>query len=55
MRYYCKLVYKDKIEPTIYFKDKTEEETKQEISKLLDDLFTRDNIEGIYLGKKEDK
>ncbi|WP_017413585.1 hypothetical protein [Clostridium tunisiense] len=52
MKYYCKIVYKDKIEPTIYFKDKSEAETKEEILKLVDEIFTEENIEGIYIGKK---
>lgn len=52
MKYYCKIVYKDKIEPTIYFKDKSEAETKEEILKLVDEIFIEENIEGIYIGKK---
>ncbi|BDR64693.1 hypothetical protein K144313037_15110 [Clostridium tetani] len=52
MKYYCKIVYKDKIEPTIYFKDNTEKEAKEKILELLDKLFENDEVEGIYLGKK---
>lgn len=52
MKYFCKIVYKDKIEPTIYFKDKSEEETKKEMTNLTQKLFKSEEIEGIYLGKK---
>lgn len=53
MKYFCKIIYKDKIEPTIYFKNKSGEEAKKEMVNLTQKLFESDDIEGIYLGKKK--
>lgn len=52
MNFFCKLVYKDKIEPTEYFKDKKFEEVKEEIYKIIEGFLMEEDITGIYIGKK---
>jgi hypothetical protein len=52
MKYYCKLVYKEKIEPTSYFEDQNLEDTKNKMMELIEQFFSDDGINGIYLGKK---
>ncbi|HOD39586.1 MAG TPA: hypothetical protein PKW98_03320 [Candidatus Wallbacteria bacterium] len=53
MKYYCKIVYKDKIEPTVYFENACREEALIKFKELMDKFVGENEISGIFFGKKE--
>ncbi|MCB4790678.1 MAG: hypothetical protein LHV68_02205 [Elusimicrobia bacterium] len=52
MKYFCKVVYKNKIEPTMYFEKMKKKEIKKIVNGLLIKLVSDKNISGIFIGKK---
>ncbi|HOT74534.1 MAG TPA: hypothetical protein PK467_02000 [Candidatus Wallbacteria bacterium] len=53
MKYYCKIVYKDKIEPTVYFENTCREEALIKFKELMDKFICENEINGIFFGKKD--
>ncbi len=52
-KFYCKVVFKDKIEPTIYFQDIDECGIMDKFRELMVEFIDKDDISGIFFGKKE--
>jgi hypothetical protein len=52
MKYYCKLVFTDKVEPTVDFTEKSPEELEAELLAVLRRFMSDGAVEGIYLGKR---
>lgn len=53
MKYYCKIIYKDKIEPTLYLKNTDKKEIKKKLREMLTNFFSKKDIFAIFIGKKE--
>jgi hypothetical protein len=51
MRYYCKLIFAEKIEPTVEIADAAGEEVEGVLRTLLQQFLADSSIEGLYLGK----
>jgi hypothetical protein len=50
--YYCKLVFADKVEPTVDFTGATAEELKMKLQALIERFMADPSIDGVYLGKR---
>jgi hypothetical protein len=55
VKYYCKMVFAEKVEPTVDFEGKTAEEVAGRLRELIERFMADPSMEGIYLGKRRDR
>jgi hypothetical protein len=53
MNYVCKVVYRDRLEPTTYLNNVPIANLKEIIEHLLEELAKDENVRAIYVGKLE--
>lgn len=55
MKYFCKLVFADKVEPTVDFDDASVEAVRARVRALIERFVEDPSLEGIYLGKRQEE